>query len=315
MVSLYHFAQEKVENILEPYGQIDVLLLSAVVSQKLSNYLADHELATIVWLPSARIPYLVKRGSKMKPLFVKELADGVTVDFLELRSEIEDLSEVKDEITDQQEKIWNYFVPRKYVEFHYAANGEGRKKPIDRLFFDLDRGQNISAKQAQQATKLLIQVIREDEDFAELIANPKPFVYWTGNSFHIYFFFEEEKSPTFYAKYFKHAKDKPEASFTGRWAAKVNEQTDFRVVGGHERLKDTFIIDPSQTPSGKLSRIPLGSLHMKDGETVDGISIPITVELLEKEDLVEELTSIGPRAVIKNLGKFAKRLPKELRSD
>ncbi len=72
-------------------------------------------------------------------------------------------------------------------------------------------------------------------------------------------------------------------------------------------------IDPSQTPSGKLCRIPLGSLHMKDAKTVDGISIPITTTMLENENLVEKLKKYRAKEVVNELETIAERLPRIFR--
>ncbi|MEM4195089.1 MAG: hypothetical protein QXY05_02180 [Candidatus Anstonellales archaeon] len=310
MPSLLDFVRKNPEKILKPFGHTDVLLLYGIVGEKLRKYLKGKELASKIWLPSGNIPYLIKRGSKLEPLFIHEFVDGITLELLEMRATM-NLSSVKGELTDAQKKIWNYFVPRKLADFFYATNGEHPDKPIDRMFFDLDRGEGISSEQAQEAAKFFVQTIEEDREFEKLVGDIEPFVYWTGSSFHVFIFLDKPQPNSFYEKYFKFSKDMPEASFTGRWAKEVSKKVGFRVVGGHEKIPKTLNIDPSQTPSGKLCRIPLGSLHMKDARTVDGISIPIENKMLEKENLVEELRKYTPQKLIEELDAVAARLPKK----
>lgn len=315
MKELLDFAEKslKEKDLIRLYGQTDVLLLYAIVGEKLKKFLKDRELASKIWLPSGNIPYLIKRGSKLEPLSIEELTEAVTLDFLETRSEKESLSSVKGDITDLQDKVWRYFLPRKLADFFYATNREGSGKPIDRIFFDLDRGKNVSATRALEVTRLFVNAIEEDDELEGLLGCSEPFVCWTGNSFHVYLFMDEEKPNSFYEEYFQYSKKDPKASFTGRWVEEVNKQTDFKIVGGHEKRKDSVNIDPSQTPSGKLCRVPLGSLHMKDAKTVDGVSIPLTREMIERNDLAEELQEYEVSKVVENLDELSKRLPERFR--
>lgn len=73
-------------------------------------------------------------------------------------------------------------------------------------------------------------------------------------------------------------------------------------------MKNTISVDPSQTPSGKLCRVPLGSLHMKDAGTVDGVSVPLTLDMLD-ENIIGELGLYTPKMILEELPKLAKRLP------
>ncbi|MEN6290921.1 MAG: hypothetical protein ABFD07_02750 [Methanobacterium sp.] len=118
---------------------------------------------------------------------------------------------------------------------------------------------------------------------------------------------------SFYDKRFQYSKNDPERNFTGKWAKKINEQVEFKVTGGHERHGNSINIDPSQTPSGKLCRVPLGSLHMKDPETINGISVPLTEKMLYNEDLISKLTLYTPKDIIKNLSEIEKNLPERFR--
>ncbi len=309
-MDLLDLAEEK-DDVLRPYDQLDVLLLYGIVAKRLTNFLGDREVASRIWLPSGNIPQLLKRGSKMEPLTAEEISRAITPDFLRVRKEKEKLSEAQD-LTEVQRKAWRYFVPRKYSNFFYATNHEGEGHSIDMLFFDLDRGANISAEQAREATSLFVDAVKNDDQFGEY-GFSEPFTYWTGNSFHVLIFAEDAKPHSFYEEHIRYTQSDPESSFTGRWASIVDEQIDFEVKGGHEKLESQLNVDPSQTPSGKLCRVPLGSLHMEDSKTVDGVSIPLTTSMLGQQGITEALSSYGPTDIVENLSEFHQRLPEELR--
>lgn len=313
MPSLLNFARKNLDNIVTPFGEIDVLLLYTVVAERLRKYLNDREIATKIWMTEGKIRYLLKRGSKLEPLYVDELIEAVDLDFLKLRSKEEHLKDAKVDITDLQNKVWQYFFPRKLADFFYATNHENPGREIDRIFFDIDRFRGISASQAQEATRIFIETIKEDEDFQNLLRDAEPFIYWTGNSFHVFFFLDIPQPNLFYEKYFQYSKKDPEQNFTGIWAKKVDEQVDFKVIGGHERHENSINIDPSQTPSGKLSRVPLGSLHMVDANTIDGVSVPITQKMLYDDNLADKLVNYRPPDIIENLDQFEKCLPENFR--
>ena len=313
MPSLLNFVKENRDNLITPFGEMDVLLLYAVVSTRLKKYLKDKELAGKIWMPSGKVRYLLKRGSKLEPLYVEEIMEAVDLDFLKLRSKKEHLKEAENDLSDVQNKVWRYFLPRKLADFFYATNCEGPGKNIDRIFFDIDRVQNISAEQAQEATRLFIETIKGDKELEGLMGNVELFISWTGDSFHVFLFLDENKPNSFYEKYFQYSKQDPERNFTGKWAKKVDEQVGFKVVGGHERHDNSINIDPSQTPSGKLSRVPLGSLHMKDAKTIDGVSVPLKEKMLYDEDLTHELVNYRPPDIIENLDRLGKYLPERFR--
>jgi hypothetical protein len=289
---------------LKPFGETDVLLFYAIASTKLKDFLKGKELATKVWLPTGNLPSFLNRGSKKEPLYIEEMAE-VDEDFLALRKA--HLDEVRNKLNKTQQKIWEYFPPRKLMDFFYATNGEAPGKPIDRIFFDIDRGENVTSDHARQVADVLAnEVIPKDPN---LPTQKEPFVMWTGSSFHIYLFLKKKEPNEFYVKNFQYSKNSPDATFTGRWAKIVREETKLNVGGGHEKEKDRINIDPSQTPSGKLARVPLSSLHMKDAKTVDGVSIPVERKMLKKSDLVERLREYNPAKVIKELDSLAKLLP------
>jgi hypothetical protein len=312
MNQLLDFAKKDLENLLTPFGKIDVLLFYGIVAGKLRKYLHGKELASKIWMPGGNIPYLIKRGSKLKPVFVEDFADAITPEFLEIRSKFEHISQAEG-LTDLQKNIWNYFLPRKLADFFYATNNESPGKPIDRIFFDIDRGKNISAGDAQEVAKLLVKTIEDDGQLENVLGRTEPFVCWTGKSFHVLIFLDKPQPSSFYEKHFQYSKKEPEKSFTGKWAKEIAEASGLKVAGGHEKSEGVINIDPSQTPSGKLCRVPLGSLHMKDAKTIDGVSIPLTKEMLGDPKLTDKLKIYQPKDVIKNLEDLAGRLPEKFK--
>lgn len=299
---------KKSKDIIKPFGSTEVLLYYGIVAEKLKNYLKDKEIATKIWLPNANMPFFLKRGSKSEPLYIDEFK--VDEKLLETRKRIEKLSDAKNELTKTQIKIWDYFVPRKLIDFFYAANKEGKGKDIERIFFDIDRG-NISSEGARNATKELVDAINSDDKFWDLVKGDL-FVLWTGSSFHIIIFLNKNVNNGFYERYISYSKDEPLASFTGRWAKKINGKFKFTITGGHEKIKNGINIDPSQTPSGKLARSPF-SLHMKDARTIDGVALPLNDDMLKSKSLINELKKYSPRKVVDELKELAKRFPKQVR--
>lgn len=306
MNSLAKLAKEK--DIIKPFGHTDVLLLYGMVGGKLKKFLEGKEIASKVWLPHGNIKYFLNRGSKKHPLFIEDFVEAITPEFLELRGE-HHLKDVEKQLTKEQKLVWSYFPPRKLIDFFYATNSEGAGKEIDRIFFDIDRGKGVSVENAQKVTRLLCEIIREDKELERLIGKTEPFVSWTGSSFHVYIMLRERKPNSFYEKYFMFSKNNPSASFTGRWAERIRKELKINVAGGHEKIADFLSIDPSQTPSGKLARVPLGSLHMEDAKTIDGVSVPLTEKMLEDENLPNKLRNLRPEHVINNLDEITKRLP------
>ncbi|MGC9444209.1 MAG: hypothetical protein ACP5E9_04670 [Candidatus Methanospirareceae archaeon] len=309
-MSLVRFARQR-GDILKPYGQLDVLLLYAIVADKIGPYLEGREIASRIWLPGkgGGRPYIIKRGSKDEPLYAKELADAVTPEFLETRAEEEKLSRAEADLTPVQRTVWRYFVPRKLINFFYATNTEAPSGRIDRIFLDLDRGQDVTAAEAHAATNLLLELIRSDAELMDLTGGKWPFTYWTGNSFHVILLLKDAQPHSFYDANFRYGTGNPEGSFTGRWAKQINKSVDFEVAGGHEKKKSRLIIDPSQTPPGKLCRVPLGSIHVRDPETIDGFSIPVTNRMLKRKNLTETLVNLQATDLLSELNKLAARVP------
>ena len=295
------------KDIINPYGHTDVLFYYSQISKYLRNFLKGKEIAAKIWLPKSQIPYFLRRGSNMPPLYIEEL-DAVDEKMLKIRAEM-DLDKAKGKISKQQEKIWSYFVPRKLMDFFYATNGEHPGNPIDRIFIDLDRGDGVSDEQARIAASGLVNLIKSDTQLKKLIKF-NIFLMWTGSSFHVYLLFKKKVSNSFYNQHFKYSKDEPEESFIGRWAKQLNEKLKgiVEVSGGHEKISKTITLDPSQTPSGKLARAPF-SLHMKSATEIDGIAIPLSEKQLNDKNLIKKMKSYAPKKILRDIDKFAKNLP------
>ena len=293
-------------DMIKPFGHTDVLFYYSQISKYLTKFLKGKELAAKIWLPYGNIPAFLRRGSNMPPLYIEELK-AVNEKMLKLRSEM-NLDKSKNQLTKQQEKIWSYFVPSKLIDFFYATNGEHPGNPINRIFIDLDRGEKVKPEQVQEAAKELIKSIKSDAELKKL-AKFKLFVMWTGSSFHIYLLFSRKFPNSFYNEHFKYSKDSPEASLIGKWAKRLNGKLKkVKVSGGHTKLPNTIILDPSQTPSGKLARVPF-SLHMKSAKEIDGIAIPLSEKQLNDKLLIKKLKAYTPEKVLNNIKELAKNLP------
>jgi len=295
-------------DMIKPFGGTDVLLFYGMAGEKLKKFLKGKELASKVWLPQGNIKYFLNRGSKKPKLFIDDFVEAITPEFLGIRNK-HHLKDVEKDLNENQKLVWSYFPPRKLIDFFYATNCEGAGKQIDRIFFDMDRGEGVTLATAQKATRAFCEIVSKDAELAKLIGKVEPFVSWTGNSFHVYIMLDKPRPNSFYDQHFMFSKNDPLASFTGKWAEQIRKETKAKVAGGHEKIAGFLSIDPSQTPSGKLARVPLGSLHMKDAKTVDGVSIPVTEKMLDDSDLPDKLKELGPKYVIDNLEKLSKLLP------
>lgn len=293
------------ENLLNPFGKIDVLLYYSIIAKikKLQKFLLKREIASKIWLKNG---FFIRRGSVMEPLYIEEFSN-VSEEFFKLRSQM-DLKKAREKLTKVQEKLWLYFPQGKLIDFFYATNKEGKNKPIGRIFFDIDRGKNATAENARNVTSMLFDLIKKDKEFKNLFKKFKLFVSWTGHSFHLYILLDKKISNSAYQKYFSFSKNDPLKDFTGKWAQKINEKLSIKVTGSHEKIANTVIIDPSQTPSGKLARCPF-SLHMKNFNKINGVSVPLNEEQLKSKKIIKELESLTIEKVIKELDKWSKNLP------
>ena len=291
-------------DLLHPAGDLDVLLYYSKVAPKLKGFLKGKEIAARVLIPNFRP--LLNRGSKLPPLSAEELAK-VDEALLKMRSGGTKLESARGGLTPLQEKIWRYFPPRKLADLFYATNTEKGKK-IDRIFFDLDRGEGTTLEEAQKATALLVEEMHNDEKLkAALTPGFEFFIMYTGSSFHIYLMLKKEAEGGAYDKHFAYSKNDPLSSLTGRWVESVRKN-GIRISGGHEKLPGYLVLDPSQTPPGKLARAPF-SLHMSDPKTVDGVAIPIEEKMLKDKNLPKKLKGYGPEKVLEELDSLTKLLP------
>jgi len=292
---------------LRPAGCLDVLPYYSCVAEGLSGFLGKREIATRIWIPGG--PKLLKRGSLLEPLTAAELSANVDRGFAEERAAAKSLAEAAQAITPARKKIWQYVFPRKLCDLFYATNSEGAGRPMDRIFFDIDRPAGMPLWDAARVASSLLGLISGDDQFASLAGRFESFLMYTGSSFHIYVLLGKPIGQRFYDDNVQFSKGRPLASFTGRWTERIRSETGVNAIGGHEKMPGAISIDPSQTPSGKLARCPF-SLHMKDAKTVDGVAVPVHPEALKSRSGLEELTSLTPRKVLEGLGSLTGMLPK-----
>ena len=299
MSDLRALAEER--EILRPFGELDVLLFYSMVSPGLKTFLGDREVASKVWLKQRS---LLNRGSQLPPLHADEVATKATPDLLKLRAKM-GLADARDSLNAVEQKIWRYFPPRKLCDYFYATNHEGRGREIDRIFYDIDRPKDMPHEKAREVTRLFLESILGDDEFRQYVTD-RPLVAWTGSSFHIYLFLKQRQKHGFYTENIHYSDTTPEMGFTAKWLQSVKRKTQVPIIGGHEKKLGFITIDPSQTPSGKLARSPLGSLHMSDYQTVDGVSIPIEIERLHDQELTETLRGYTPKRLLNKMPQFSK---------
>jgi hypothetical protein len=294
----------KGKDVLKPFGEVEVLLYYGIAGSRLGNFLKGKELAAKNWFPpTGGIPKVLKRGSKDEPIYIDEFVEAITPEFLSLRKK--HLEEARGQLTHSQEKVWRYFVPRKLSDFFYATNNEGEGKPIDRVYFDMDRGEGITSEYAQQVAREFIGVMQGD---LKKLGCSEPFVLWTGSSFHVYLFLKKKMPASFYDEDFQVTARGELDTTAQKWVGEL-KRMGLKVTASHEKVAGMVSVDPSQTPSGKLARCPF-SLHMSDYKTVDGVAIPLEAGMLADKKLVDELRAYTPDKVVEELDAISKRLPK-----
>jgi len=273
-------------------GNSDVLWRYGKVAPCLNNFLKWKEIASKI---IGKDFVVLKRWTKLTPLFIQDMNE-IDEDFLKLRSD-KHLDEVKDKLTVKQILIWQYFVPRKLINFFYATNNEFGNK-IDRIFIDIDR-QNSSSNEAQKVACELNKVIKSDSWFP---LKHKILNLWTWSSFHVYLMLEKNIDNKFYEKYLSYGPKKNE-SFIMKRAEQISKVTKLNVLADHERKKDALILDSSNTPPWKLARCPF-SLHIKNAETIDGVCLPVSEKELEDLNLIKKLEKITLDEVWENIWKY-----------
>ncbi|MBI1973077.1 hypothetical protein HYS50_03660 [Candidatus Woesearchaeota archaeon] len=294
-----------VRDPLQPFGFLDVLYYYGRVAPLLRTFLKGKLLATKIHLPKGNIPFFLRRAHIDGPLKIDDLLTDVDSNLLKLRANA--LADVRGQLTATQQRIWTYFVPRKFIDFFYATNGEKIGGPLERIYFDIDR-KGVGVDIAQEVTVALLDAIAEDTQFRDIVGSFKFFVLWTGNSFHVYLLLKKPMYASYYEKFIAYTKDDPLRSFTGRWAAKIAKDIYTKTQGGHEKKQGWITIDPSQSPSGKLARCPF-SLHVSSAEGFDGIALPIDIKRLRDTTLIKDLKSYTPKKLLDHLDHFKKLLP------
>ena len=286
-----------VDDILHLTGELDVLPYYSKISPSLKNFLKRKMIASKVHVSNF---FFLNRGSNKKPLYIKDFS-AVDKKMLSLRKN--HLKDIRNELNEKQELIWQYFPPRKLIQFFYATNDEGIGKPIERVFIDLDRRKH-SADDARIVVLNLVNFIKNDKEFNKLLKIKKFVILWTGNSFHVLLLLKKRIDLKFYDRYLSYGSGKNKSeSFIMKWADKISEKTKISVVAGHEKSDKFIILDSSNTPSGKLARTPF-SLHVKDWKTYDGICVPVSIDELKNKTLISRLTKLTPDKVLKDLKKY-----------
>jgi len=301
MMELTGLAEER--DVLKPFGEVDVLPLYAIVSSELVTFLGDREIASRVWLKQ-RTP--LNRGSQLPPLRVDEISRRVSPDLLQLRAKIT-LAEARGSLRPVEEKIWRYFPPKRLCDYFYATNHEGQGREIERVFYDIDRPKDMAYEKAREVTHLFLEAVLNDDQFRQFLTG-RPLVAWTGSSFHVYLFLKQKQKHDFYDQAIQYTEKIRDKGFTAKWLKYVSQRTQVNVIGGHEKKPGSITVDPSQTPSGKLARSPLGSFHMSDYETVDGVSIPIEISRLNDPNLTDSLREYTPKQLIREISQFSEIL-------
>jgi hypothetical protein len=304
MASLVEYAKSS-GDVLQPHGKLDVLAYYGLIAPKLETYLHGRELATRTWLPQSRIRSVVKRGSQGPPLYIRQLARAVTPQMINARMKYAHLEEGRNVLSPDQALVWYYFPPRRLVEFLYATNREGEGREINRFFYDIGQGRGVTAEDAIEVAALLAQAAVDDDQAREMTRG-NPFVSWTGSSFHVMLSLKELQPARFYhdqIEYSGHGR-----TLTDRLIDRVTKEARVPVTGGHTRVPGHVNIDPSRTPSGHLCQVPLGCLHMSDAATVEGVSVPLTRDMLCREE-VARLRRYTPGKIIDELDELARRLP------
>jgi len=295
------------EDVLRLYGKLDVLPYYGEIAKRLLvKFLHGRELATRIWVPGdSRLRSVVIRGSSTEPLYIRQLAGAVTQELIEARKKYRSLSDARHELSPEQQLVWSYFPQRRYISLYHATNMEGTDRELHRAVFRIEPCIGATFREALTVTATLADMISSDREYPRFFRRD-PFVWWTGASFCLMLFTIVPQPASFYPMYLEHTgKGK---TITDRWVDKVSKCTPVKVAGGRQRRKGFVLIDPAATPSGNLCEVPIGCLHMAETGSLDGVSVPLTPEMIKK-DIMADLLSYTPGRLIAELNKFEKRLP------
>ena len=291
------------KDLLHPYWDLDVLGRYGKIASFLDPFLKGKDIATKIIGPNFT---LLKRGTVLPFIHLEDLKI-IDEAYLQLRAK-HHLQDVKKQLNEKQILVRQYFFPRKLVNFFYACNNE-YGKDIERIFIDIDR-QNNPADDARKVALELVKTIKADTSFS---LKYKTIILRTWSSFHVYLMLNKPIDHAFYDTYLSYGKKK-EKSFINKRASEINKKihpanggANLIVLWAHARIKNSLILDTSNTPPGKLARCPF-SLHIKDAKTIDGICVPVTEDELTDPKLISKIQKLTPETIWENINKYAKLL-------
>lgn len=283
-------------DFLHPRWELDILGRYSKITPYLKTFLKGKDLATKIIGPNFT---LLKRWTVLPFLHLQDL-DIIDENYLQLRAN-HHLDDVRKQLNPKQTLVRQYFFPRKLVNFFYACNNE-YGKDIERVFIDIDRQTN-TADDARKVALELVNTIKTDRSFP---LKHKTIILRTWASFHVYLILAKPIDHKFYDTYLSYGKKK-EKSFINKRAETISKKIWLTVLWWHARIKNALILDTSNTPPGKLARVPF-SLHIKDSKTVDGICVPVTEAELADPKLISKLQKLTPEEVWKNINWYGKLL-------
>ncbi len=283
------------EDPLRPFGELDCLPYYVCAAKRLAGFLGGKSIAAKITLPKQGMEIL-RRESKLGKLSIQELAKCTRNNFFEKERKLH-LKDARKKISRLEEKCWEYFYPRKPVEMHYSTNGEGKDRPLERIYFDIDAVDG-DTEGAGKAAGAIIKAVEEDRVFAGIAGIKKTVALWTGMGFHAYMLLKKPVPHSFYEKHLQYSER--EGSFTQKWAEKAEKETGLEVRAGHEKERGAIVIDPSQSPSGKLARAPF-SLNLDKKGSVRGIAVPVAKEDLCRKGIEQELKAYDVKKCLREM--------------
>ncbi len=292
-------------DVLRPYGELDVLPYYGKIAAKLTGFLHGRELASRIWTPHGRIRSVIITGQTAPPLHIRQLSEAVTPQFIQAREQYRNLDAARARLSPEQQLVWQYFPQRRYVGFYYSVNRLGPGREIDRAVFQIERSVGSTPSGALAAVKAFTSAAISDPGYRELFRG-EPFVYWTGSSFQVMLFTSEPQPASFYRSHLEYTGKG--RTMVDRWIDLAAANSGGKIAGGTGRRRGVVLINAEPTLPGKLCPVPVGCLDMADGTTVQGVSVPLTMDMLNA-DLPDELTAYTPERIIDELDELAARLP------
>ena len=292
-------------DVLRPYGELDVLPYYGKIAEKLTSFLHGRELASRIWTPHGRIRSVVITGQTASPLYIKQMSEAVTPQLIQARETYRNLDEARGKLSPEQQLTWQYFPQRRYVGFYYSANRLGPGREIDRVVFQIERSVGSTLSDALAAVQAFTNAAVSDPGYQDLFGG-EPFIYWTGSSFQVMLFTSEQQAASFYRSHLDYTGKG--RTMVDRWIDLAAANSGGKIAGGTGRRRGVVIINAEPTLPGKLCPVPIGCLDMADGTTLQGVSVPLTMDMLNP-DLPDKLSAYTPERIIDELDELAARLP------